>query len=274
MKIYISADMEGVTGVTHPEDVIPGRSRYEGFRKLLTADVNAAIEGAAEGGAMEFVVNEAHDGMRNLVLEGLDPRAEVIVGRRKPFVMMEDVEGADVVFFIGYHAGGGTKGVLSHTFRTAPVVGVTLNDELCSEGRMNAAYAGLQGIPVGLVSGDDAVCEESRELYMGVRTAQVKTAIDRYSARCLTPEVSYRRIREEARAAVEDIEKLQPYAPERPYTFAVEFDNASSAGSVLYFPDIERLDSRLVSWTHQDYEVAYKMFIGVMGLAAVDPDFG
>ena len=129
MKVYISGDMEGVTGVTHPEDVIPGRSRYEGFRKLLTADVNAAIEGAAEGGATEFVVNEAHDGMRNIVLECLDLRAEVIVGRRKPFVMMEDVGEADVTFFVGYHAGAGTKGILSHTFRTAPVVDVTLNDE-------------------------------------------------------------------------------------------------------------------------------------------------
>ena len=177
MKVYISADMEGVTGVTHPEDVIPGRSRYEGFRKLLTADVNAAIEGAAEGGATEFIVNEAHDGMRNIVLEGLDLRAEVIVGRRKPFVMMEDVGEADVAFFVGYHAGAGTNGVLSHTFRTAPVVGVTLNDEPCSEGRMNAAYAGLRGIPVDLVSGDDAVCEESSGLYTGVQTAQVKTAI-------------------------------------------------------------------------------------------------
>jgi D-amino peptidase len=111
VKVYISADMEGVTGVTHPEDVIPGRSRYGGFRTLLTADVNAAIEGAAEGGATEFVVNEAHDEMRNLVLEALDLRAEVIVGRRKPFVMMEDVGEADVAFFVGYHAGAGTKGV-------------------------------------------------------------------------------------------------------------------------------------------------------------------
>jgi D-amino peptidase len=139
---------------------------------------------------------------------------------------------------------------------------------------MNAAYAGLRGIPVGLVSGDDAVCEESRGLYKGVRTAQVKTAIDRYSARCLTPETSHRRIRDEAKAAVQDIEALRAYAPESPYTFAVEFDNTSSASSVLYFPGIERVDERLVSWTHEDYEVAYKMFIGVMGLAAADPDFG
>jgi D-amino peptidase len=120
VKVYISADMEGVTGVTHPEDVIPGRSRYEGFRKLLTADVNAAIEGAAEGGATEFVVNEAHNGMRNIVLEVLDLRAEVIVGRRKPFVMMEDVGEDDVAFFVGYHAGAGTKGVRHPQPRSLP----------------------------------------------------------------------------------------------------------------------------------------------------------
>jgi D-amino peptidase len=129
----------------------------------------------------------------------------------------------------------------------APVVRLTLNDEPCSEGRMNVAYAVLQGIPVGLASGDDAVCEESRGLYPGVRTAQVKTAIDRYSARCLTSETPYRRIRDEAKAAVEDGEKLRAYAAELPYSFAVEFDNASSAASVLYFPGIERLDDRLVS---------------------------
>ncbi len=80
MRVYISADMEGVTGVTHSQDVIPGRSQYERFRRLLTADVNAAIEGAAQAGATEFLVNEAHDGMRNILLEDLDPRAQIIVG--------------------------------------------------------------------------------------------------------------------------------------------------------------------------------------------------
>ena len=89
MKIYISADMEGVTGVTHSQDVIPGRSQYERFRALLTADVNAAIEGAAQAGATEFLVNEAYDGMRNILLEDLDSRAEVIVGQRKPLSMMQ-----------------------------------------------------------------------------------------------------------------------------------------------------------------------------------------
>ena len=275
MKVYISADMEGVTGVTHSQDVIPGRPRYEQFRNLLTADVNAAIEGAAGAGATDFLVNEAHDGMRNIVLEDLDPRAEVIVGQQKPFVMMEGVSESDIAFFIGYHARAGTGGVLSHTF-TAPqvVVGVELNGEPCSEGRMNAALAGLWDVPIGLVSGDDLTCEEAESLYIGVRTARVKTAIDRYTARCLPPEASLRRIREAARAAVENAVDLSPYTLEPPYTFTVEFATASTAAGVLYFPGLKRLDDRRVSWTHEDYPMAYKMFVGVMRLARSDQDYG
>ena len=275
MKVYISADMEGVTGVTHSQDVILGRSQYDRFRKLLTAEVNAAIAGAAEAGVTDFLVNEAHDGMRNILLEDLDPRAELIVGQQKPLVMMEGVSNADVAFFIGYHARAGTGGVLSHTF-TAPqvVVGVELNGEPCSEGRMNAALARLWDVPVGLVSGDDLTCEEAESLYTGVQTAKVKTAVDRYTARCLPPEESLRRIREAARAAVENAERLSPYTLEPPYTFTVEFATASTAAGVLYFPGLERVNDRRVSWTHEDYQTAYKMFIGVMHLARSDPDYG
>lgn len=275
MKVYISADMEGVTGVTHSQDVIPGRSQYERFRAFLTADVNAAIEGAARAGVTEFLVNEAHDGMRNLLLEDLDPRAQIIVGQRKPLSMMQGLEGSDVVFFVGYHARAGTNGILSHTFDSPTVVtGVELNGEPCSEARMNATLAGLQGIPVGLVTGDDLACAEAESLYPGVRTANVKTAIDRYTARCLSPEASHERIREAAQRAAEGTGDLIPYTPGAPYSFTVEFATASAAASVLFFPGLERVDDRRISWTHENYETAFKMFIGVMRLARSDPDYG
>lgn len=275
MKVYISADMEGVTGVTHSQDVIPGRSQYERFRAFLTADVNAAIEGAARAGVTEFLVNEAHDGMRNILLEDLDPRAQIIVGQRKPLSMMQGLEGSDVVFFVGYHARAGTNGILSHTFDSPTVVtGVELNGEPCSEARMNATLAGLQGIPVGLVTGDDLACAEAESLYPGVRTANVKTAIDRYTARCLSPEASHERIREAAQRAAEGTGDLIPYTPGAPYSFTVEFATASAAASVLFFPGLERVDDRRISWTHENYETAFKMFIGVMRLARSDPDYG
>jgi len=275
MKVYISADMEGVTGVTHPEDVIPGRSQYERFRRFLTADVNAAIDGAARSGASDFLVNEADDGMRNIVLEELDPRAEVIVGQRKPLVMMEGIEGADVAFFVGYHARAGVNGVLSHTYSSpTEVIGVQLNGEPCSEARMNAAFAGSLGIPVGLVTGDDRACEEAESLYAGVRTARVKTAIDRYTARCMPPDAARILIQETAADAVSGVDGLAAYAPEGPYTFTVEFATASTAAGVLHFPQLGRTGDRLVSWTHEDYATAYKMFIGVMSMARSDPDYG
>jgi D-amino peptidase len=267
--------MEGVTGVTHPQDVIPGRSQYERFRRFLTADVNAAIEGAAQGGATEFLVNEAHDGMRNIFLEDLDGRAELIVGSKKPLSMMQGFEGADVAFFVGYHARAGVEGVLSHTFNNPSVVtDVQLNGEPCSEARMNATLAGLAGTPVGLVTGDDPTCAEAETLYAAVKTAQVKTAIDRYTARCLPQGAALGRIRESARAAASGVGDLAPYAPGPPYTFTVEFATASSAAGVMFFPQLERVDDRRVSWTHDDYETAFKMFVGVMRMAPSDPDYG
>jgi D-amino peptidase len=275
VKVYISADMEGVTGVTHPQDVIPGRPQYERFRGFLTADVNAAIEGASQAGATEFVVNEAHDGMRNILIEDLDPRAELIVGSRKPLSMMQGFEGSDVVFFVGYHARAGAEGVLSHTYNAPTVVtGVELNGETCSEARMNATLAGVRGIPVGLVTGDDLTGAEARSLYSGVRTAEVKTAVDRYTARCLHPEAALSRIRAEAEGAVRGVGDLVPYAPEPPYTFTVEFATASTAAGIMYFPQLERVDDRRVSLTHEDFETALKMFIGVMMMSPSDPDYG
>ncbi|CAN5545281.1 MAG: M55 family metallopeptidase [Actinomycetota bacterium] len=275
MKVYISADMEGVTGVTHPQDVIPGRERFDDFRKHLTADVNAAIEGAAKAGATEFLVNEAHDGMRNIVLEDLDERAEVIVGSRKPLSMMEGFEGSDVAFLVGYHAMAGVEGILSHTFHTPlAAVAVELNGEPCSEARMNATLAGTKGVPVGLVTGDDVACAEAKSLYAGVRTAKVKTAIDRYTARCVHPRKAVEAIRSAAEVAVENSSSLAPYILSPPYTFTVEFATASTAAGVMFFPELERVDERRVFIAHEDFETAFKMFIGVMRMASYDPDYG
>ena len=187
MRVLISADMEGTTGATGWKDVTPGEPAYERFRRILTKDVNAAVAGAFDGGATEVIVNEAHDGMRNILIEELDERAEMISGLHKPLVMMEGLDTSDVVFFVAYHARAGEPGVLAHTL-CGDFVSVELNGEPCSEARMNAALAGVSGIPVGLVTGDDVICAEAEKLFVGVRTAVVKYAIDNFSARCLTPQ--------------------------------------------------------------------------------------
>src|SRR5262249_2284832 len=152
MRVLISADMEGATGVTGWNDVEPGQPAFDRFRRLLTADVNAAVAGALEGGATDVVVNEAHDGMRNILIEDLDDRAALISGLHKPLVMMAGIEHCDVVFFVAYHARAGEPGVLAHTM-TGSYVNVELNGEPASEARLNAVLAGLVGVPVGMISG-------------------------------------------------------------------------------------------------------------------------
>lgn len=125
MRVLISADMEGVTGVTCPDDVRPGSARWEYFRALLTGDVNAAVEGFFEAGADEVIVNEAHANKRNLLITELDRRAVAIIGTHKIFGMMEGIDsGIDAVAFVGYHAGAGEQGVLSHTYVGTTVLGV------------------------------------------------------------------------------------------------------------------------------------------------------
>ena len=117
---------------------------------------------------------------------------------------------------------------------------------------------------------DDLACEGTEALYPGVQTTQVKTAVDRYTARCLSPEATHRRIREAAASGGVD---LAPFTPEPPYSFVVEFATVSAAVSVLFFSGLERVDYRCVFWTHEQHETAFKMFIGVMRLARSDPDY-
>ena len=142
MRVMISADMEGASGVTWPDDVAPGTEQWQRFRRMLTSDVNAAIRGFFAGGADEVLVNEAHSTMRNIPLEDLDPRAAMLTGRHKPLGMMDGVTDADAVAFVGYHAGAGEPGVLAHTYLGAVLTGLWINGEPATEGRLNALVAG------------------------------------------------------------------------------------------------------------------------------------
>jgi len=257
--------MEGTTGVTGWTDVQPGQAAFERFRRLLTADVNAAVEGAFQGGATEVVVNEAHDGMRNILIEELDDRAEMISGLHKPLVMMEGVDACDVVFFVGYHAMAGEAGVLAHTL-CGDYVTVELNGAAASEARLNAALAGDVGIPVGLVTGDDVICSEAGKLFPGVKTAVVKYAIDNFSARCLVPKAAADRIREAARLALVERNMLQPYRVGPPYEIRVTLREPSQAGAVAGLPGVNREGPASVGFSGQNFRELYALLeaIGII----------
>lgn len=275
VKVLISADMEGITGVTHTVDVVEGKAGYERFRRLMTGDVNAAIAGAFAAGATEVLVNDSHWSMRNIILEELDPRAQLISGSlNKHLGMMQGIDASfAAVFFVGYHAMAGTAGgVINHTILGREIVQVRMNGKPVGETAINAAIAGYFGVPVVLVTGDDKVAAEARALLGKVETAVVKEGIERWTARCLPPQESTRRIKEAARRALVNLENYRPYRLEGPVEFEVDFMSTSAAELPTLFPCVVRKGPRTVSVTGKDIIEAYKVCRGVILLARMASD--
>jgi D-amino peptidase len=252
MKVFISVDMEGITGLTDPEDVLPEGADYERGRVFMTSDANGAILGAFDAGADEVVVNDSHWTARNLLLEQLDPRARMIKGFHRPMCMVQGLdETFDAAVFVGYHSCAGTEGgVLNHTLLGKEVQNLLLNGEPIGETRMNALMAGHYGVPVAFVAGDAAVCREAKGvLGEDLETYAVKDGIDMFSASCLHPEVTQKGIRDGVAAALQGISSRRPYEMEPPYTFALEWNSTTIASTCEYFPNIKKTSPRTTEYT-------------------------
>ncbi len=178
-KVYISVDMEGISGVNGNDQTSPGGAEYGRARKLMAEDANAAIRGAFAGGATDVLVNDSHGHQRNLLPEDLDPRARLISHTFKRYGMMEGLdETFDAVIFVGYHAkADAPRGLFAHT-GAGVVRDLQINGRSVGEGGMNAALAAWYGVPVVAVSGDDVAVAEVRESVPGIRGAVVKRAIN------------------------------------------------------------------------------------------------
>lgn len=280
MKILISADMEGATGVTWPADVLPGSEQWQRCRRMFTSDVNAAIAGFYDGGADEVLVNEAHWTMRNLLLEELDERARMLTGRHKDLSMVEGVQhapphGPDGVAFVGYHTGAGSEGVLAHTYLANSITGVWVNGEPAGEGRLNALVAAEFGVPVVLVTGDDRTGLDAQGYAPRARTVAVKEYVSRYAAVCRPPE----RTAQEIRAAAKDAAALAVrHEPVRggPFTVEVEFDASHLVGAAAVVPTVERSGERRVRYTAATMYDGIRCFKAVTTLvsAAVEEAYG
>ncbi|MFI2369459.1 M55 family metallopeptidase [Streptomyces sp. NPDC018833] len=265
MKILISADMEGATGVTWPADVLPGTPQWERCRAMFTSDVNAAVLGFLDGGADEVLINEAHWSMRNLLLEQLDERAQMLTGRHKSLSMVEGVQHGDVdgVAFVGYHTGAGSEGVLAHTYLANSITGVWLGGVRASEGLLNAHVVAEYGVPVVLVTGDDLTCEDALGYAPGALKVAVKDHVSRYAAVCRTPA----RTASEIRAAAKEAAALAVrHDPVRggPFTVELEFDAEHLAAAATVVPGVGR--------THGERRVAYTsetMYEGIRTFKAV-----
>jgi D-amino peptidase len=275
MRALISADMEGATGVTCPDDCRPGTAQWERFRRMLTGDVNAVAAGFFAAGVTDIVVNEAHASMRNLLIEDLDPRVRLLTGRHKSLGMMEGAqEHPSLVAFVGYHSAPGTPGVLSHTFLGSEITQVTLNGRTMSEGYLNAMLAAEFGISVAVVSGDDHTCADALDYAPDSRRVEVKRAVDRYSAVCRTPAETAEELRQAAREGVSSASLSQ--LPEAPYVCEVEFLGTSSAMMASLIPTVGLTSPRYVRFEAASIQLLYECFIVVarMGGVAAEAVYG
>jgi D-amino peptidase len=183
VQIYISADMEGITGLVDALDVQPGGADYERGRVMMTEDVNAAIRGAVTAGATRILVNDAHGPMRNLLPDLLHPAASLVRGRPKPMGMLEGLDGSfDAALCVGYHARAGALGVMSHSFMGHEIEDMWLDEYAVGEIGLVHATAAALGVPVRLLTGDNAACAEVTAWDPGVKAVAVKQARDRFAA--------------------------------------------------------------------------------------------
>ncbi|MET9034950.1 M55 family metallopeptidase [Streptomyces mirabilis] len=277
MKILISADMEGATGVTWPADVLPGTPQWERCRPMFTSDVNAAVLGFFDGGADEVLINEAHWSMRNLLLERLDERAEMITGRHKTLSMVEGVQHGDVdgIAFVGYHTGAGTEGVLAHTYLPNSITGVWVNDVRASEGLLNSHVVAEYGVPVVLVTGDDLTCEDALGYAPEALKVAVKDHVSRYTAVCRTPARTAADIRAAAKAATALAVRQEPLVG-GPFTVALEFDAEHLSMAATVVPGVRRVGERKVVYTSDTMYEGIRTFKAVTTIvsAAVEEQYG
>lgn len=271
IRILISADMEGVTGVVNWNQVTPGHSEYDRFRRIMTADVNAAIKGAIQTGADDVVVTDGHDGGSNILIEELDPRARLNSGTPAPYSMVQGIDNAvTAAMFVGYHArAGSANAILDHTW-ASKVTNLWLNGQQTGEIGLNAAVCGHFNVPLIMLSGDQTAADEALDLAPGVEVAVVKQAHGRTNAECLAPEVSHQKIREAAARAISrlrvDMAPL-PHKLEPPILVTVEFYTSVMVDRVSILPGATRLDAKRIQYTADDMPCAYRFFRSAVTLA-------
>jgi D-amino peptidase len=259
MKVFISADMEGATGVVHRDQLMPEGKTWESARRLMTADVNAAITGIlrAEPGA-EVIVADAHGVMRNLLIEDLHESAMLLSGpssfENRPLGMVQGIEhGCDLAFFTGYHSRAGTPGgLLAHTWSSRTIANVRLNGKIAGETALNAAIVGHWDIPVGLVSGAHELEPEAQaDIPEGFVYVSTKTSYGFTAALCLPPAKTAKLLADGATEAVRRFKagELKPHKPDLPVTIEVEFHRREMAARAAEMPNTERTDERRVATT-------------------------
>ncbi|MDQ6772791.1 MAG: M55 family metallopeptidase [Candidatus Dormibacteraeota bacterium] len=271
MRVFISADLEGVAGVSRDEQTDPSQPGYPAATRLMAAEVNAAVEGALEAGADGVVVADGHWSCTNLDPESLHPAAELVSGHPRVRAMAAGLEiGFDAALFIGYHASSGTpEAILPHTYAD-PALGlqVRVNGVAQSEGSLTGMLCGHLGCPLVMLSGDAAAVDEMRRFVPGIHGVVTKWGLSAQAARSLSPEMVRREIRSAAARALAGRAKIPPLLPPNEVLLEMEFAHPSSADSCARIPGVNRAGPRTVAWSGTNYPEAYDLLLALVDLAA------
>lgn len=279
MRVYISVDMEGIAGISHPAPTGSKDAKYPAAVALMVAETNAAIEGALAGGATSVLVNDSHGGMFNLTPADIHRDATVLQGQ-KAWSMVAGAQprpdggpSFDVALFVGYHARAGhPRGTIAHTYSGAPVE-TRLDGRLTGEYGLNALALGAWGIPVGLVTGDDALAEDVPDWLPWAERVVVKTADGGHSAASVHPSVAGGRVRAGAERAVRRAiaKEFRTLEVGLPVTVEIDFARGVVADHAAIVPGAERIGDRTVRYRADDPLVAFRAFLAMNRLAgAVD----
>lgn len=269
-KVYISVDMEGISGVNGDNQTSATGAEYGRARKLMAEDANAAIRGAFEGGATDVLVNDSHGGQRNLLPEDLDPRARLISHSFKRHGMMEGLdETFDAVIFVGYHAKASSpRGLFAHT-GSGVLTDVQVNGVSVGEGGMNAILAQWFGVPVVVVTGDDVAIEQQRETAPDVRGVVVKRAINSRAVE-LRPLADARRdIQAASRAGVAAARKTPPKRASA-YTVRMSYRDPAFVEVATAFREVKMVGPTTIEFTRESMPEAYRLIRVMYRFVTVD----
>jgi len=261
LKVYISADMEGVAGVVGRDQLGPQGFEYGQFREFMTAEVNAAIEAARGVGATGIIVSDSHGNGLNLLLDALPQDIEIVRSWPRPLGMMEGIdETFGAAIFIGYHAGvGNIDGIAAHTVSGSAFLSVKINGIEITEGGMNALIAGHFGVPVVMISGDEAAVREVSDMLGPIEGAVVKWHYSHTSGRSLMPEAARSLIKEKVQAGLRRRQELEPFRIDGPLTLDLTYKNDKAAQLIAYLPNVELIDNHTVRFIGNIIELS--MFI-------------
>lgn len=270
MNVYISADIEGISGVVNNLHTTHESFEYARTRKLMTDEVNAAIKGAKLAGAKKILLNDSHSKMTNILIEDLDEDVMLISGNHKLLGMMEGIDkDFDAAIFIGYHARQNTSGVLSHSFSGATISEIVINGNVVGEAELNSYLAGYYNVPVALISGDNVLSDQVKALNKDIETVIVKYAHSRYTARCLQPKKVHKLLEENVcKTLTSKLKAIKPCKLDGKVELEVEYKHSGMAEATLYIPGTELIKPNRVKYVAKDIVEAYKVRTAMTILAA------